>query len=725
MKEIIKIIKLTRAFRFFWILPVLLTFSLTAVKAQLDTTFGINGVAVANPQSPAQGRNKSINSFLLPDGKILIVNEFSATNEAIASQYYFIRFNANGTLDSTYGINGFVQIQFPVFHTGIVSAARQTDGKILLAGGNSIMRYNENGTLDTTFRGTGFHTPNVEPQSIQQVKAVVQQSDGKILLAGNILSPAPDFAPVKIFFVRYELNGSFDTTFGDQGGFIVNNVLYASLGEIALQSDGRILTVPQRQRNQNNTFYNGTISRFNANGTVDSSFTPIYFNGGTLQSFKLLRNDSFLVAGNKTINDHLLRTHKNIILRRYTPYGYQDKTFGKGGFVQFDVASAMSDEPISLGEQADGKIIVGGVTEVMPNRSATRGSTLSLIRLTSHGTLDGKYLVANLSNVHQEYTAEPSIYNGQILVQRDGKILTVSNHLQNGNLLLTRSTDVPYQVGRFHGIPYSFLGMNFAYPGVYRPNNRNWYFTQGTNPIFFGLTNDTLAPADYIGDFRADIAVFRSSEGNWYIAKEFFNPAQNFVIVHWGRVGDIPIPRDYDGDSKADIAVFRPENGFWYIRNSADSEPRLEIWGMSGDKPVADDYDGDGFADIAVWRPSNGTWYISQSSDGQTVMRHFGMEGDIPVQDDYDGDGKADIAVFRPSNGNWYILKSSDDSLSVSNLGIAGDIPIPADYDGDRRTDIGVWRPSNFNWFINYSSDNSLEKFAFGLFNDIPTQGRN
>ena len=139
---------------------------------------------------------------------------------------------------------------------------------------------------------------------------------------------------------------------------------------------------------------------------------------------------------------------------------------------------------------------------------------------------------------------------------------------------------------------------------------------------------------------------------------------------------------DFDGDRKSDITIYRPSNGSWWILRSSTNFTAAAVyqWGVSTDIPVPGDYDGDGKTDLAVYRPSNGIWYVLRSSTNFTAaaVYQWGVSTDIPVPGDYDGDGKTDIVVYRPSNGTWYILQSSTNftTAAVHQWGIGTDVPI-------------------------------------------------
>jgi hypothetical protein len=103
-------------------------------------------------------------------------------------------------------------------------------------------------------------------------------------------------------------------------------------------------------------------------------------------------------------------------------------------------------------------------------------------------------------------------------------------------------------------------------------------------------------------------------------------------------------PADYDGDRRADIAVFRPSDGVWYLNQSTAGLAGARS-GVATDVAVPNAfvpshiYDGDGKSDIAIYRPSLGRWWVTRSTAGIIVLT-FGIASDKPVQRDFSGDGK-------------------------------------------------------------------------------------
>jgi hypothetical protein len=269
--------------------------------------------------------------------------------------------------------------------------------------------------------------------------------------------------------------------------------------------------------------------------------------------------------------------------------------------------------------------------------------------------------------------------------------------------------------------PADFDGDGKADPALFRPSDGVWYLhTSSAGPagVQWGNAADVIAPGDYDGDGRTDIAVFRPSNAVWYLR---LSGTGTTVGRPWGAVGDVPVPGDYDGDGKDDLAVFTPSTGRWSIQRSSLGAVTVQ-WGNSLDRLVPADYDGDGAADVAVFRPSTGVWYILSSRSGTATGLQWGNAGDVVVPADYDGDGRSDIAVFRPSNGVWYIVHSSTGSAIGVQWGNAHDRPVPADYDGDGLADIAVFRPSDGVWYIVSSSTGNAIGVHWGNAQDRPAR---
>ncbi len=687
--------------------------------AQLDPTFGSSGVVTAS----LGGRGRTLTNFVLPDGKILIaaVAELSGQQKT-----FFIKYNSDGTPDSTYGTNGSIQLSIPFLSLSggtIFNAARQPDGKIVVVGSdffNSnrislVARFNEDGTLDTSFAGgTGISRPNISPSQDDEFYSVRIQPDGKILIAGG--SGGGDSS---LCLMRYLPNGSADTTFGSSGtGFIVHSSIeFQSIQGnelLYLQSNGKIIVGLFREYSQPDHI--GTVRRYNADGTVDSSFTVLSFPGfSTLQSVFVQPDDKIFVGSQFSKTEPLEIVHNESRIARYNPDGSPDTGFGDAGQISLDVANHNDDSPKGFQVMSDGQILVGYNVSIQANRSAYRDNWLAFARLSPTGAVNGKFLAAPIIG---------GDFISQVTILPDGKILTALRNRLSTNIdsiKLVRAVGVPLENYLFHGLPFNFpASLGATDPAVFQPStNRFLFYLAGqVGPSL--APGDIPAPADYIGDFYSELAYFRPSTGTWHIIRDFWGGGQDVLTVRWGAAGDIPVPADFNGDGKADPAVFRPSEGVWYIYHIVDGSYSIQRWGVNGDKPVPGDYDGDGKYDIAVFRPSSGDWWITRSSDGGYTALHFGLEGDIPVQEDYDGDGKFDIAVYRPSNGVWYRLNSSDGSFLAYQWGLPGDIPVPGNYDNDQKANVAVWRPGNGAWYVVNPDYISMISYVCGIDGDIP-----
>lgn len=342
-----------------------------------DTTFGDDGVVTRD-----FGSNCIIRGVDIFYRKIIAVGQIYDTGGA----YHFalLRFNADGSSDTTFGEGG--MITTPIDNNDVALAvAIQADGKIVAAGTVStetktsgvVVRYKADGSLDSSF-GEGGKVITPVGSSADQFYTVGIQSDGKIVAAGR--SGVGDHWPETFQFllVRYNRDGSLDTTFGEDGIVTTlkeesddNNRHDDRVYEIAFQTDGKIVIAGGFRVNEALGAVreiNLGLARYHTNGILDTTF------GGTgIIKESILTHDDraddwyalAIQADGKIVagTSHITESHPNnyyvdFALVRYKSDGSRDEDFGDNGRVIQNLG--IGDFVHALAIQADGKIVVVG-----------------------------------------------------------------------------------------------------------------------------------------------------------------------------------------------------------------------------------------------------------------------------------------------------------------------------------------------------------------------------
>jgi subtilisin-like proprotein convertase family protein len=290
-------------------------------------------------------------------------------------------------------------------------------------------------------------------------------------------------------------------------------------------------------------------------------------------------------------------------------------------------------------------------------------------------------VVTTFDDYDTDGRADLANYNpttGQFLVNRStlGNIIptpTIPPNLQR--------TDIP--------ISADFDGDGQTDIGVFRPTTAQWIIRRSTTGVTtsfaFGAPTppsqaspvDLPVPADFDGDGRTDLAVYRAAEGRWFVLLSGGGILNRLL---GGQPGDVPVPGDYDGDFKDDIAIFRPSTATWIVRPSTGGPDQTTVFGSPNvDVPIRGDFDGDYRLDLAIWRSTTGQWQFRSSATGQVEpLVTFGLTTDIPAPADYDGDGRTDFAFLRQATTQYQIRQSSNGQTRVQNHGVTIDIPVPS-----------------------------------------------
>lgn len=255
------------------------------VDGTLDTSFGSGG-KIVTPVASDPPYNLGYSVALQSDGKI-VVSGYADDLSGNGQDFALVRYNADGTLDTGFGTGGTVVT--PVGAGSASDTGRavtiQADGKIVVSGvagqDFAVVRYNADGTLDTGF-GTDGKVVTAVGTGFDAAYDVAVQADGRILVSGYGVSGSAsegDFA-----VVRYTSDGSLDTTFG-AGGKVLTPVGPGTAADnsygMAVQADGKIV-VSGYSAVDGGSNIQFAVVRYNANGTLDTSFGGTNTLGGTV-----------------------------------------------------------------------------------------------------------------------------------------------------------------------------------------------------------------------------------------------------------------------------------------------------------------------------------------------------------------------------------------------------------------------------------------------------------
>lgn len=329
----------------------------------LDTTFGTGGKVMTGIGT---GNDIAFDVAIQADGKIVVAGE---TNDSSGSNANFavVRYNANGTLDTTFNMTGKVVTGIGSLDDYATCIGIQSDGKIVVGGYTyvsadstnfALARYNTNGVLDTTFNTTGKVSTDLG--GVEVAEALIVHGTGKILVAGFTGNVAGDYTNSAL--VRYNANGSLDTTFNTTGKVITNmGPTYNYIDAIAVQADGKIVTAGSMVE------AGLGVARYTTSGALDTTFNSTgkvmaHFigagEGDVVHGVTIQGDGKIVVAGSTRIADE-----DDVALVRFTSSGTMDTGFGNSGVaINNFSADAGADIAYAVRVLSDGTLMVAGDT---------------------------------------------------------------------------------------------------------------------------------------------------------------------------------------------------------------------------------------------------------------------------------------------------------------------------------------------------------------------------
>jgi uncharacterized delta-60 repeat protein len=398
---------------------LLISTSARAEGGTLDPTFGTGGVVVADLGSSS---DRGIDIALQPDGKIVVLGSAGVEgSDPPARTSTLTRYNPDGTLDPTFGINGKVAVDGDTARVVL-----QPGGKLIVVSRSfRLVRYTNSGTWDSTFDVNGVSEAAYTENGSIHFQDLAVQPDGKIVLVGTWSTYGHHYPSV---IAGLNENGTLDQDFGRIFYEFQDGLQHSPQG-VAFQSNGRILMSGDMITEEGDgqiilgrftTGYDAYIDpTFGTNGEV---LIPLDNFQHSPDAIAVQADDKIVIAGTDLGHDGL---DDNLVLARYNSNGAPDPTLGGSGLIITDLGRNEVANDVAV--QRDGKIIL-----VVASINAEAADTL-LMRYNLDGSIDTSF--GDAGKVTRELGGNYDSL-ARIALQPDGKILAVG--AKGGDLFLAR-----------------------------------------------------------------------------------------------------------------------------------------------------------------------------------------------------------------------------------------------------------------------------------------------
>jgi uncharacterized delta-60 repeat protein len=421
----------------FYLLSIAFSFVSSVVFSQsgsLDSTF--NEVGIVRTDVGIHTLDFLYAITIQPDQKIVAVGSVNVGGNL---DFAVIRYLADGSIDSDFGINGLAQIDFNNGDDAGHAIVLQPDGKMVLAGTTqlnsladfAVARLNPDGTPDSTFGVAGIVISDLG-SDYDYPNAVALQTNGKIIVAGRYNYSG--FTGSDFAMIRYKEDGEVDSTFGANGIVLTGIHEEDEVKGIIIQPDGKIVLGGFASISAKGDY---AMVRYLDNGQVDKSFgiggkvtTDLAGQGRSDYETCVLQDKDGMIVLGGSANYNTIEGTSELGIVRYDKDGHLDQGFALHGIYILHLGDNSQMQTIL--QQPDGKYLFAGKSDAVGFKNQWL-----LARVTNAGELDTSF--GNQGYVATDMAGTYQVANAMAL-QIDSRIVVggLNGDFANADFVLAR-----------------------------------------------------------------------------------------------------------------------------------------------------------------------------------------------------------------------------------------------------------------------------------------------